>query len=107
MRQELDRRVKDILFEGDGLKVRLDSAALQLSGVSSSLTTGCEPLEQHRGSLAASHLRPKSLLASSVAGFVDKMASLVSDKMVAYRARLSDLVDSASDSLDLDSQSIV
>lgn len=71
------------------------------------MPTASERLEQHCGCLTASHLRIKGLLASSVSGLVDRLACLVRDEVTAHRPRLTDVVASASDSLELDSQSIV
>lgn len=66
-----------------------------------------EQLEQPLGCLAASHLRLNLLLASAVSHFVDKGACLVKSGGAARRARVTDVVTSASEGLELDSWYIV
>lgn len=62
---------------------------------------------QHCGRSTASNLKVEWFLASLVFGFLDKVAGLVSAELAAYRARLTDVISSVSDSLQLDLQSIV
>lgn len=78
---------------------------LQLSWVLNSLTTA--HLGPLRGRLAARHLRLEPMLASPNSGFFDSVARSVSNEVATHRARLTDAVVPASDSLELDHQSIV
>lgn len=107
MHQKCDCKVEDILLERDVLQRPLDSTASQLSGVCSSLTTGLEGLEQHRGHSPSSHLLLKSLLASSVFNFDNRVDRLVNNKVSSHCARFSYVVNSAFESLEMDPQSIV
>lgn len=56
-------------------------------------------LDQYFGRLAARHLQPKLLLASSVYRFVDRVAGLVNDELPGHPAKLTDLVVLPSESL--------
>lgn len=78
MREKLDGKVGDALFERDSLHVRLNSTASKLLGARSLLTGAHERPEQHCGRLDASHLLLELLLVSSALGFVDRMEHLVS-----------------------------
>lgn len=78
--------------------MRLYVTASQLSGALKSLTTVCKRLEQHRGCLAPIHLRLESLLVLSVYRFIGRVTYFMSDEEAAHRARLMDVVTSASNS---------
>lgn len=95
MRQEIDLKMENVLFERDGLEERLDSTASQLFGARHSLRAVHERLEQHSGHSSAGHLRLESLLAYTVTGFVDRVDRLVGDEVAALRTRLTDVVASA------------
>lgn len=87
--------------------MRLDPTPSKLSGINWSSKAVRQRLEQHCGRLTASHLRIKSLLATSVPGFIDRVAYLVGDEVAAHHVRFMDVVASASYRLELDLQSIV
>lgn len=107
MHQGCDCRVGDVPFERKAVQVRLDSMALQPLAAGSSYKTARERLRPHRERSAPSHLRLKALLASYVTCFVDSVACLVSEEVASHDARLMHVVDSATDNLELDLQSIV
>lgn len=67
MRQDGHRKVEDVLFEGDGLKVGLDTTASQFSGVINSLTVVYERYEQQCGRSVATLFA--AWVASSVFSF--------------------------------------
>lgn len=87
--------------------MRLASTASERFRVRNSLAVSRERLEPHRGHSSAGYLLLVSLLASWASCFVDRVALLVRDELTAHRAGPTDLVASASDSLELDSPSIV
>lgn len=66
-----------------------------------------ERLEKHFGRSAASHLRLEALPASFVSSFFDVVACLVSDEVAAYHARITDVLTSGFESLQMDLRSIV
>lgn len=86
--------------------MRLNPKASQLSRVCNSMVAVCERPEQHLGRSAVSHLRLDSFLSTTVPRFVKRVACLVSDEVAANRARLTDVVASAFDSLEMDLQFI-
>lgn len=99
--------MEDIVFERDGLHVRLDSTASHLSGACHVLTTACKRLEQYLGRSAASNMQLELLLASFVHRLVERVTCLLSHKVPAHRARLRDVVTLSTDSLELELRSIV
>lgn len=107
MLQDCDRKVEKVLFKRAGLQERLDSLASLLSGAFRSLTKAREPFEPHRGRSAASHLPQESFLASAMCSIVDRLARSLSDEVVGHLARPANVVTPASDSMELELQSIV
>lgn len=99
--------MEPVLCERDVFQVRLDLTPSQILGVRSSLTLGRERLERHIGLWTASHLSLDSLPASSVSGFVDRVARLLGDEVSAHRAGLTDVAALVSDSLEMDSPPIL
>lgn len=106
VRQDCDSMVQDLFFEPYGRQVRLDSTASQRSGVCKSMTWLCERLEQDHGRLEACDLWLEALIVSPVSSFVYRMASLMSDEVAALCSGAPDVVPSASDILELNSQSV-
>lgn len=106
MREESDFKGEDVLFERDSGHVCLNSTASQLLGASNSFAAAGEQLSNilNVGPPAICRLsRCSPVLMSS---FVDMVARLMSDEVAVQRAWLKSVVDSASDRLELDLQSI-
>lgn len=100
-------KVERMLLDLDGLQLRLDSIASQLSGARNSSTAVSERLEQHHGRLVTSQLQLESLPGSSASSFVDRVDCLVCDEVPAHRVRFTNVVASACDSMKMDSRSIL
>lgn len=88
MRQECHCKVKDVLYKRDGLQLRLEWTASELSVVRNSLMAVRERIEQHCRLFSAGHLRLEPLLVTPDSSFVDMVACLVSDEMAAHWRRL-------------------
>lgn len=78
MAQECDCMMLDVLFERDGLQVRLDSTASQLWLVHNLLTAERQALEHLCGRSATSHWPLESFLVSLDSGFVEMEVRLLS-----------------------------
>lgn len=107
MHQECYCRVVDVICKHDGLQVCLDLTALQLLWALRSLLAAHKRLEPHCRHSEAIHLWFQSLVLSLVSGFVNRLAHLGSDEVADHCANLTDIVVSASDSLELDSRSVM
>lgn len=102
LRQVCDSKVEQVLFEREGLHVCLHLTTPQHLEDCSSIKALCGRLELHRGHAAAGLLRLESLLASSVSGFIGRLACLVRNEVHSHRARFKDVFAPASETLELD-----
>lgn len=82
MLQECDVKVRDVLFDRDGLQGRLSTKASKPSGIRNSLMATHERLEQHLGRLTAICLRLESFLSSSVFSFINGVSALKTTRLL-------------------------
>lgn len=104
IRQECARTVEDVFLEHHGLLTPLSARAYPLSGVPNTLTAARKRPEKHLPWSTASHLWLYSLLPSffPVSSIVSYL--LVGEEVAAYRSRLTCVVASELESLELDSR---
>lgn len=94
--------MEDVLLEHGDLQMYLEAMTSRLLTACTSLMVALEPLEQHRGRLAGSHLRLESLLSSSVSRVVYEIDFFVNEEVTDHRVRLTGVMVLALYSLELD-----
>lgn len=107
VREEGNHKVEEVLFELGSLQGCLDATALPLLGACSSLMVARKLLKQNRGRQVANHLRLESLLQFSVSRLVYGIDCFIDDGLTGHPTRLTSVIASACDSLELASKYIV